>query len=97
MTPPLHLDLGGPAPLPPAAGEAPTTLPTDPHPALETAAPTARKAGGGATTAITKAAIPVLPGCLRTDSQQGCPSSDHLLFVSHKSGNQQGYRSCHNV
>jgi hypothetical protein len=62
MTPPLHPDLGGPAPLPPAAGEAPTTQPTDLHPALSTAAPTARRAGGGTTAVITKAVIPALPG-----------------------------------
>ncbi len=66
MTPPLHPDpdpdLGGPAPLPPAAEEAPTTQPTDPHPALATAAPSACKGGGGATAAITKAAIPAMPG-----------------------------------
>jgi hypothetical protein len=66
MTPPPHPDpdpdLGGPAPLPPAAGEAPTSQPTDPHPALATAAPSARKVGGGATAAITKAAIPAMPG-----------------------------------
>jgi hypothetical protein len=62
MTPPLHPDLGGPAPLPPAAGVAPTTQPTDLHPALATAAPSARKAGGGATAAISKAVIPALPG-----------------------------------
>ncbi len=42
MTPPLHPDLGGPAPLPFAAGEALTTPPTDPNPALATAAPSAR-------------------------------------------------------
>ncbi len=51
-------DLGGPAPHPLDAGEAPTTLPTDPHPAISTAAPTARLAGGGAIAVITKMVIP---------------------------------------
>jgi hypothetical protein len=47
---------------PPAAGEAPTTQPTDPHPALATAVPSARLAGGGATAVITKAVIPAFAG-----------------------------------
>ncbi len=62
MTHPLLPDLEGPAPHPPAAGEAPTTQPTDPHPALATAAPSARLAGGGATAVITKAVIPAFAG-----------------------------------
>ena len=62
MTHPLPPDLVGPAPHPLAAGEAPTTQPTDPHPALATTAPTARKAGGGATAVITKAVIPTSAG-----------------------------------
>jgi hypothetical protein len=55
-------DLGGSAPHPLDAGEAPTTPPTDPHPAISTAAPSARLAAGGATAAITKMVIPAWPG-----------------------------------
>ncbi len=53
---------GGPAPHPLDAGEAPTTLPTDPHPETSTAAPTARPAAGGATDGITKTVILARPG-----------------------------------
>ena len=62
MTHPLPPDLVGPAPHPLAAGEAPTTQPTDPHPALAIAAPSARLAGRGATAVITKAVIPAFAG-----------------------------------
>ncbi len=76
MTRPLPPDLGGPAPHHPAAGEAPTTRPTDPHPALANAAPSARLAGGGVTAVITKAVFPAIAGmAFQTGSQQGYPAS----------------------
>ena len=76
MTRPLPPDLVGPAPHLPAAGGAPTTRPTDPHPALANAAPSARLAGGGATAVITKAVFPALAGnAVQTGSQQGFPVS----------------------
>jgi hypothetical protein len=71
-TRPLPPDLAGPAPHLPAAGGAPTTRPTDPHPALANAAPSARLAGEGATAVTTKAVRPALAGnTVRTGSQQG--------------------------
>ncbi len=95
MTHPLPLDLGGPAPHHPAAGEAPTTQLTDPHPALATASPSARLAGGGATAVTTKAVIPAFAGLAfaRVANRVTRNSVMRETVATPKSGNQQGYRT----
>ena len=97
MTHLLLPDLEGPAPHPPAAGEAPTTQPTDPHPALATAAPSARLAGGGATAVITKAVIPAFAGLAfaRVADRVTRHSVMCVTVAILKSGNQQGHRTHH--
>jgi hypothetical protein len=86
MTRPLPPDLGGPAPHHPAAGEAPTTRPTDPHPAL---------AGGGANAVTTKAVIPAFAGLAfaRVANRVTRHPVMSETVATPKSGNQQGYRT----